>query len=467
MSSPALQMLLERLLWPVPRVRWEVARSIARLIRENDVDARGALVRWLRKRQLESEAVMILGIIDAFDLGRFFDYPTVSEAVVAPSYASDFLLRRNFEGTRSAAPFGYSVSPSDPAQLPRHQETWFALYQHAAVPPIFAHRLGLLQRSTGYPFLSRWEHEWRWIQSTNPTARPDPHHFIGVGKQGQLDLAQRETYVSAYLRTLAHAALLGAITDDEAEEQALLTLTMNRGLADLETIARPSWSDIRLPLHPDQGEAVARELWNSARMASVAGETPIALHVFDYDSEGFVEVEITQTICKKGSAIPPTEAAPLGSIELAGERGMMAGSVLPTEPGRAIEIDGALCIAKMMVPEDVGCVHREMAPNVKVACPDLFRAFAEVKCGSKDIRLETQSGVFSRWVHWYSKWEPATYRDVHSTIGWMTTIANEYQERLRSYIDAETRVLVMVRQGSGRQYHAESEAEESAFWMGV
>ena len=467
MSSPALQMLLERLLWPVPRVRWEVARSLARLIRENVVDARCALVRWLSKRQLESEAVMVLGIIDAFDLGAFFDYPTVSEAVAAPSHASDFLLRRNFAGAPSASPFGYSVSPSDRAQLPRDQETWFALYQHAAVPPIFSHRLSSLQRSTGYPFLSRWEHEWRWIQSTNPAARPDPHHFIGVGKQGQLDLSQRETYVSAYLRTLTHAALLGAITDDEAEEQSLLALTMNRGLADLEPIERPAWSDIPLPLHQDQREKVARELWNSARMASVAGETTLSLHVFDYDSEGFVEVEITQIICKKRSAIPPTEAAPLGFIELAGERGMMAGSVLPAEPGRAIDIDGAICLVKMMVPEDVGCVHREMASNVKVACPDLFRAFAEVKCGSREIRLETQSGVFSRWVHWYSKWEPATYRDVHSTIGWMTTIGNEYQERLRSYIDAETRVLVRVRQGSGRQYHAESNAEETSFWMRV
>ena len=28
MTNPILQMLLERLLWPVPRVRWEVARSL-------------------------------------------------------------------------------------------------------------------------------------------------------------------------------------------------------------------------------------------------------------------------------------------------------------------------------------------------------------------------------------------------------------------------------------------------------
>ena len=73
-TSLALSILLERLLWPVPRVRWEVGRSLARLIREGSGQAKSGLLSWIAGRKLESEAVLGLGIIDAFDLGSHFQF---------------------------------------------------------------------------------------------------------------------------------------------------------------------------------------------------------------------------------------------------------------------------------------------------------------------------------------------------------------------------------------------------------
>ena len=84
MTSPVLLMLLERLLWPVPRVRWEAGRSLAHLIREGDREAANGLLNWISTRRLESEAVLGLGIIDAFDLGAYFEFTDVSKAVRAP-----------------------------------------------------------------------------------------------------------------------------------------------------------------------------------------------------------------------------------------------------------------------------------------------------------------------------------------------------------------------------------------------
>ena len=86
MTSTALLMLLERLLWPVPRVRWETARSLAHLIREGDREAANGLLNWISARRLESEAVLGLGIIDAFDLGAYFEFTDVWEAVRVPSH---------------------------------------------------------------------------------------------------------------------------------------------------------------------------------------------------------------------------------------------------------------------------------------------------------------------------------------------------------------------------------------------
>ena len=86
MTNLTLQMLLERLLWPVPRVRWEVARNLARLIREGDREAASGLLNWISARRLESEAILGLGIIDAFDLGAYFEFNEVYKAIQAPSH---------------------------------------------------------------------------------------------------------------------------------------------------------------------------------------------------------------------------------------------------------------------------------------------------------------------------------------------------------------------------------------------
>ena len=89
-------MLIERLLWPIPRVRWEAARSVANLIREEDEKAANALLNWLHVRRLESEVALGLGIIDAFCLADYFEFADVTNSIRAPSLLSDFLLKREF-----------------------------------------------------------------------------------------------------------------------------------------------------------------------------------------------------------------------------------------------------------------------------------------------------------------------------------------------------------------------------------
>ena len=239
MTEPALSMLLERLLWPVPRVRREVGRSLARLIREGDREVARSLLNWISVRRLESEAVLGLGIIDAFDLGDHFEFAEVSEAVRAPSHLSDWLLKKNFTDARGLSTFRYEVSPPEPATLPQGEEAMFERYRKQAVPPIFSTVLSELHELTGFPFLQRWEHEWRWLQATDPRPAPALLHFFSHGERdriGQFDPGQRELYVSAYLRTLAFAAISGVMPHPAAEQYALLALTMNRGLADLEPI---------------------------------------------------------------------------------------------------------------------------------------------------------------------------------------------------------------------------------------
>ena len=466
MSQPALLVLLERLLWPVPRVRSEVARSLAHLIRDGENEVTDRLIEWLSSRQLESEAMIPLGIIDAFDLGRFFDYEGVRDAIKAPSIASDYLMERNFGRSSGLSSLRYKVSPSDRAMLPSHQDAWFSRYRYQAVAPYYSLMLADLEQSSSYPFLSRWEHNWRWIQATFRRPSPNPSFFFRGETTGQLDLGLTEIYRSAYLRTIGHAVLLGTTTSEEAEDKALHTLTMNRGLADVQPIDRPHWARAPVPLRGPFTRRVLRDLWGAARAASRLNEVPISLRILAHDNDGFTEIDLVQTIGPSGFAAGPVEAAAVRTIVLVDHPGVMSGSVGPRDPRIIKPIRRPTSVVNIMIPEHVGSVHRELACTVRLASPELFRVHAEVQCESGEVHLATANCVFSRWVHWYSDWEPAMHSDIESSVCSMTTVAGADWARLTSGTGTQTSVLARVRTGSKAQSYSSLEVEQAAFWMG-
>ena len=467
MTDPALLMLIERLLWPIPRVRWEVARALARLIREGHKAAAGGLLSWISGRRLESEAVLGLGIIDAFDLGSYFEFADVSKAVRAPSHLSDFLLKRSFHDARKLSPFRYAVSPPEPATLPQHEEAWFDRYRKSAVPPIFSCRLTQLQQSTGLPVRMRWRHDWRWLQATFPRSEATyPHFFAGADRhsRGQFDVGQRELYVSAYLRTLAYYAIRGPISHEVAEDYALLALTMNRGLADLEPVDRPDWARNLLRCDAGRTKELAEELWENAEAAAKPDEVPLALRVFDFDATGFVEFELTLTIGPSGIAAGPAEAKALGLLIANEHPGEMTGLVGTDAGISSLSIECPFAMTQGVVPEALGHVHTEMALDIRLASPYVFGTSANVRCGPSEIRLEAEADVVSRWVHWYSDWAPTLSPGFGSDVGSMTTVSRSHLDRIRTSKHVEIARLVRIRRGARREFYEEYEIENETYW---
>ena len=466
MNSPALRMLLERLLWPVPRVRWEAGRSLARLIREGDREAARALLDWIGARQLESEAVLGLGIIDAFDLSAYFEFTDVSKAVRAPSHLSDWLLMRNFTDASGLSAFRYTVSPSKPATLPQHQEAWFDLYRRRAVPPTFSTALTRLQESTCCPFLERWEHDWRWLQATHPRPVAEYPYFFSnrdLARVGRIDQGQRELYVSAYLRTLAFAGIQG-MPHDLAESYAMLALTMNRGLADLEPVERPDWTSNFLPCDAGHVKELAQKLWAHAETTAKPGEAPLALRVVEFDKKGFIEFNLKLTIGPSGFVDGPAEAKTLDMLvanECAGE---MAGTVGQDANINPLSIERPCSMTQVIVPQDLGRVHTEMALNVRLASPYVFGTPANVVCGPSEIRLETGADVLSRWVHWYADWEPMIFPELESSVCSMTTVSKTSLDKLRNSHGVEIEQLVRIRWASRPEVYRGYEVEEEAYW---
>ena len=226
MMDTSLELLLERLRWPVPRVRWEAARALAALVRAEEAGTLDALTSWTANRTLESECLLGLGVIHAFELAAFCPEDTVRRAVSKPSLASDWMLRTIYGARDRSARFRYAVSPQTPARLGGNTAALFDQFNTQVVPPVFLHNLQRLEAERDFAFVDRWRHDWAWICRSHGAVAPEPEPFLGMGRgrSATLLMPQGELWVSAYLRTLAYAMHIGKMPASDAEHYALWAL---------------------------------------------------------------------------------------------------------------------------------------------------------------------------------------------------------------------------------------------------
>ena len=245
----------------------------------------------------------------------------------------------------------------------------------------------------------------------------------------------------------------------------MLALTMNRGLADLEPVDRPDWAWNLLSCDAGHMKELAHKLWVSAEAAAKPGEVPLALRVVDFDTNDFVEFDLTLTIGPSGFTVGPAEAEELDAL-IANERpGEMAGLVGREAGTDPLSIERPFAMTQAILSEDIGRVHAEMSLNVRLASPYVFGTSANVQCGPSEIRLETGADVLSRWVHWYADWEPTIFPELESAVGSMTTVLKSSLDKLRASHGVEIARLVRIRWASRRETYSEYEVEAEAYWV--
>ena len=467
MTHPATRILMERLLWPVPRVRWEVARAIARLIRQTDGDAADALLTWISSRKLESEVVLGLDIIEAFDLGPYFDFAELSAAVQAPSHLSNLILRHNFSDARDLSPFRFAVSPEEPATLPLEAESWFERYRKWAVPPVFSIQLEELERETGFSFRSRWRHEWRWLQSVHKSPPAEYPQYFSAGdraRRGQVDHMQRELYVSAFLRTLAYATMRGTLTSTEAERSSLCALPFTRGLGDLEPIERPVWTYDLASRASESAEDLANCLWSSATEVCETDETPIALRTFEVSKDGFIDFDIMLVIKPRTHAsIPRTEVEEFSRHVQDQDNGRFESQVGQHPIVDFGAIDRQISLAETFLPESVGRAHIGIASSIRLASPRIFGVPARIACKESEIRLETDGRLLSRWRHWYADWEPFAFPELRSSVCWLASVSRSHLKDLQRILTMGLVRRTMIRRGAHSSGYDECKVDSQIF----
>ena len=94
----------------------------------------------------------------------------------------------------------------------------------------------------------------------------------------------------------------------------------------------------------------------------------------------------------------------------------------------------------------------------------MFGTSANVQCGPSEIRLEAIGNVLSRWIHWYTDWEPTMFPELESAVGSITTVLKSRLDQLRACQGVEIARLVRIRRGVRREIYEEHKVETESYW---
>lgn len=458
-AQHSIDILLTRLLWPVPRVRLETAKALARLIRSGNQDAASRLLTWISSREFESEATLGLGIIDGFDLSSHFSFTDVRDAVKVPSHLSDWLIRRNFASSAGLSTARYSYAPKGKATIPDRVRANFSVFN--GVPRMFHSRLLHLEEMSELPFLARWQHEWEWLQAKELRGQGDPGYFYQGNREvtGQFDFADRETYVSAYLRTLAFAAAEWRLPHSWAEGHARAAMTLNRGLADVEPMVRPLWTDDILPGERDLPD-LAAAIWASASSDLDQGHSIAALRAGEVTENGYVTYDFDRAIGTTSSLKGTSEPHGL-SWSVTVDPANYAGELSADEGSEKMPQK----VCAMSGPFDVGRLLSDIVPHVQLPPARLGTGKVDMRCSSNGVALQERGITIARWHYWYSQWEPATPKNVHSSIGFRATIEDAFLQRYLAANGLDTAVWCEVKVGTREYSYSEFSEQTESFWL--
>ena len=145
--------------------------------------------------------------------------------------------------------------------------------------------------------------------------------------------------------------------------------------------------------------------------------------------------------------------------------GRLTGTVGRSEGVNPRNIVRPLALSQIIELDFVGRAHIEMVMNVRLASPSIFGTLANLRCNQNKIRLETNNGVFSRWIHWYTNWEPTTFPELKSTVGSITTVSKASLDRLQLLKGMEIKPITKVRRATRSMPHCDYKVDTDVFWV--
>jgi hypothetical protein len=237
-----LAMLLARLDWPVPSVRWWAIQEVASLLTSEEFGGQveTALIEKLSATLFETEVTELLFVFWLASRDGYSVPDKLGSAIAARSQLTLLLLHdAGYSGVSQGslssplllAPSSFSL----PDDLVRAEGT--------EVPRIFGTILRRLEQKSGHPFLAQYAFEWTSLLRRRQAIWLDVSHFYSrtrEGVTGQFVSQASHRGRSAYLRVLEIAREYWGLPNRIAADYSLMALPIDPLLAKLRP-TRPTW----------------------------------------------------------------------------------------------------------------------------------------------------------------------------------------------------------------------------------
>ena len=436
MPDIAQDLLIARLRWPVPLVRWRAARALRDLLNEPETcgSTSRALLAELAECRTEYRASEILTVFLCASPEARPTAPELTAHLRAPSIASSILIRHicgdNVEVQWKRAHSGEAPPHFEPAPYFEEMRT-----SHAS--PRLSDNIFDFQKRTKRPFYRQWA--WEWERLCDVTAAPFtryPYYFDDFGDvkaklQGHYLQSQADIYRSAYWRCFAFAVDQWGLAPHTVAHYCAEFLPIAADMFELDPLARPEWLG-ELPeicaADPDSLASTARAIVEAGR---AAGEFPIAMHIpLSPEVEPYGYIKITAYFAAHDFR-PGEGFEELPTYFVPAAQGLRISGPLPDqmpERGRLTGASGhAVPAAVDLIPLPFGQWQGTFS-RIGMSVPSALIAGAGAVVRIEDHKMVVAdlSGVIGSTRFWLDHWSPRAPLGGATPCGVLCTVCPEH-----------------------------------------
>lgn len=412
----SLELTLNRLLWPVPLVRWRAARVVRDLIENPATRATStdALLAALRSAELESDVCAVLTVLLMVEKASLPELEDVRSHILQHSILADILLHEIY-GSSGGTDWRHAHSGTAPLSF--EESEYFTRYRTQHVPPQLLNSLVNVEEATGLPFTRQWGFEWQQLcDRTGAQYTEFPYYFCDFGEMrdgvvGQFSPRQSELYRSAYLRTFAIAVSEWGFPQREAGPYVSEVSPSIRGLFEVDPVERPAWlSDFpeRCAAEPDDLEALLRAM---VANRPADGRALVSLHApLDGTVERFGDVTLTSYLVSADFVAPARHPA-MPTAVLMAHTGLTIDQPLCATMPDEVRVEGlhgdALPVCSSLLPLPHGLWHGHLH-STGIPMPNSFVAPGHtfIQADRNRLSLRQEDVEISTTRYWLDHWSP-------------------------------------------------------------
>jgi hypothetical protein len=433
-APEALEMLLQRLNWPVPMVRWRAAKAVRNLLNSDATRSTTTtlLLDFLQRCSCESETTAVLSVVQMTKPDARPGRVALVSRIHHRSVLADAILERAYGARNGMGGWQHCHSGFVPRGFVATE--YFDEHKAAHVPGILASNIDRLQNATGYPFRRQWAFEWQSLCERTKTGYTlYPHYFDDAIQTpghvvGQYWQRQSEMYRSAYLRTLHLAVGEVGLSREIATRFCAESVPSIEGLFDIEPGSRPIWLGSipeRCVENPESFPGLMAELTTATAalpMRPVSVRMPIARSATRYaDLTLTAALASPDFVPRPGAGLNvPLDLMDVGqSFALTGRRPEVDLDDAQTSGATGF----AVPVCTSLMPMPYGIWHLDyLAVGMPIPTSYCLPADSVISCSTEGIHATAANSIVASLQFWHDEWTPNYPKEGNTRCGVVTTL---------------------------------------------